>query len=115
MYIYCITCFFAVSQGNVTVYDSEESLLNRNEVTDALLCVWNGGLILKNEWLFLGDNVITPLAMTNRSWHMELLLCMVQSDCELQQCGEVFTIQGISITIQVNVYQLMYSAFERVF
>ena len=89
---------FAVTQGNVTVYDSEESLLEEYEVTDALLCVWNGGLIPKSEWLFLGDNIITPLAMSNRSWDMELLLCMVQSGCELQQCGDIFIIQGISIT-----------------
>ena len=86
----------AVSQGNVTLYDSEQSLLQGNQnLTDAMICVWNGGSVPKSEWLFLGDNVISPLAMTNSSWDMELLLCMVESDCELQQCGEVFTIQGI--------------------
>ena len=84
---------FVVYQRNVTLYDSEQSLLQGNQnLTDAMICVWNGGLVPRSEWLFLGNNIISPLAMTNSSWDM---LCMVESDCELQQCGEVFTIQGI--------------------
>ena len=93
---YTLIMVFVVYQRNVTLYDSEQSLLQGNQnLTDAMICVWNGGLVPRSEWLFLGNNIISPLAMTNSSWDMEQLLCMVESDCELQQCGEVFTIQGI--------------------
>ena len=91
MLLYCI-----VFQENVTVSDLEESLVDEGGQTDSLMCTWNGGQIPKMEWFFLGENVVVPLAHTNRSWDMALLLCMVRSNDQMQQ-RESFRVKGIHI------------------
>ena len=87
--LFCV--FFVYFLENITVIDREESLLEQGP-TDDLMCVWNGGLLPRMEWLFLGD-FVTPLTHTNSSWDMTLLQCMVWSKDGFQHGGS-FRIKG---------------------
>ena len=63
-------------------------------MTGDVMCTWDGPLIPTTEWLFLGDNVMSPLEISNGSWDMEMLLCTVGKTCDVSQCGRLFTIKG---------------------
>ena len=97
-FFWCDTQFAFSSQENVSLYDSEKSLveaLGDTNMTD-LKCMWNGTELPTMEWMFLGNSVISPLGVTNESWDMEMLLCTDRSDCSVWQCGNTFIIQGTS-------------------
>ena len=59
-----------------------------NQTTEDMRCSWSGGDIERMEWLFLGQNTIVPMKITNSSWDGALLSCTPQ---ETQ-----YTVKGIN-------------------
>ena len=69
--------------------------------TDDLMCVLNGTAIPQMEWLFLGDDIVSPLLITNSSWDKKVLSCMIMNNCSSlqQQCEEshMYIIKGMEL------------------
>ena len=64
---------------NITVYESEDLLMQAQCAVGSLRCTWSGGGALPQmEWLFLGDNLIAPLTSSNTTWNTQPLTCWIQ-------------------------------------
>ena len=79
---------------NITIYESEQELTEAHHAVDSLACVWSGAPLSQMEWLFIGNNRIAPLTLTNETWDMETLACWIQSGSGLQQVPEPLIIHG---------------------
>ena len=76
-------CMLLISPENLTVQDV---LPDRHSVpssrTDDIVCAWNGGEIVRMEWLFLGENTIVPMEVSNSSWNDVEFACIANYDNE---------------------------------